>query len=76
MVNPTSFSQTVENLFYCAFLAKEGKLAVETLEDGDALIYATESDENEEGATQAVERFQHMLSLDMESYRVHAQYVL
>lgn len=36
IVNPDSFSQTVENLFYFAFLIKEGKAAIEMDEDPES----------------------------------------
>jgi hypothetical protein len=34
-INPTSFSQTTENLFYFSFLVREQKAAVEVDEDPD-----------------------------------------
>ncbi|GAM88870.1 hypothetical protein ANO11243_069040 [Dothideomycetidae sp. 11243] len=44
VINPTSFGQTVENLFYIAFLVKEGEVGIH-LDDDDmpALVVNTES---------------------------------
>lgn len=39
VVNPTSFSQTTENLFYFSFLVREQKAAVEVDEDPDSPFF-------------------------------------
>lgn len=39
IINPDSFSQTVENLFYFAFLIKEGKAAIEMDDDEESPFY-------------------------------------
>ena len=36
IVNPVSFAQTVENMFYFSFLVKEGKAAIETDDNADS----------------------------------------
>lgn len=44
VINPDSFAQTIENIFYFAFLIKEGKVALEIETDeesehfGDAVV--------------------------------------
>lgn len=50
VVNPTSFSQTTENLFYFSFLVREQKAAVEVDEDpdspfcGDMICFAVDAE--------------------------------
>lgn len=36
VINPDSFAQTIENIFYFAFLIKEGKVALEMETDEDS----------------------------------------
>jgi len=38
IVNPHDFAQSVENLFYLSFLIRDGKVALETNEDGEPII--------------------------------------
>lgn len=38
VINPNSFEQSVENIFYFAFLIKEGTAAWEIAENGEPLI--------------------------------------
>jgi hypothetical protein len=38
IVNPNDFAQSVENMFYLSFLIRDGKVAMETSEDGEPII--------------------------------------
>lgn len=38
LINPESFSQTVENLFYCAFLTRDGRVSIQEDDDGDLIL--------------------------------------
>jgi hypothetical protein len=38
IVNPHDFAQSVENLFYLSFLIRDGKVALETDENGEPVI--------------------------------------
>ncbi|RVD84600.1 uncharacterized protein DFL_006341 [Arthrobotrys flagrans] len=42
VINPESYGQTIENMFYLAFLVKEGKVAI--LESEDDMLYLAASD--------------------------------
>lgn len=37
-VNPDSFAQSVENLFYTSFLVKEGRVGIDVKDDGEIMI--------------------------------------
>ena len=67
VLNPTSFSETVENLFDLAFLTKDGRVSVRTIDGcpyvGGAVAPTTE--DYEKGAI----RKQNILSIDMKTYR-------
>jgi hypothetical protein len=38
VVNPHSFAQSVENIFYLSFLIRDAKVALETNDDGEPVI--------------------------------------
>lgn len=38
VVNPNDFAQTVENIFYLSFLIRDGKVALETNDEGEPVI--------------------------------------
>ena len=38
IINPNDFAQSVENIFYLSFLIRDGKVALETLDDGQPVI--------------------------------------
>ncbi|KAF9041416.1 Nse4 C-terminal-domain-containing protein [Panaeolus papilionaceus] len=68
VVNPTSFAQTVENIFYLSFLIRDGKAAFE-FQDGDPVIYGCEqpSDEDYQGG---LKKMQMVLEFDMDTWKV------
>ena len=37
-INPDSFAQSVENLFYTSFLVKEGRVSLDVKDDGEIMI--------------------------------------
>ncbi|KAJ4488550.1 Nse4 C-terminal-domain-containing protein [Lentinula aciculospora] len=45
IINTTSFSQSVENLFYLSFLIREGKAGLDFAEDGEPLVYDEDSEQ-------------------------------
>ena len=38
VINPKNFAQSVENIFYLSFLIRDGKVALETNEEGEPMI--------------------------------------
>ncbi|KAK7055600.1 Non-structural maintenance of chromosomes element 4 [Favolaschia claudopus] len=52
VINPQSFAQSVENVFYLSFLIREAKVAFEVEDSGEPVVFATEppsDDEREKG---------------------------
>ncbi|TEB38361.1 hypothetical protein FA13DRAFT_1726028 [Coprinellus micaceus] len=43
VINPNDFAQSVENIFYLSFLIRDGKVALETNEEGEPTIYACDA---------------------------------
>ncbi|KAF7361791.1 Non-structural maintenance of chromosomes element 4 [Mycena venus] len=39
VINPNDFAQSVENIFYLSFLIRDGKVALETQDDGQVVIF-------------------------------------
>ncbi|CAK5281588.1 unnamed protein product [Mycena citricolor] len=48
VINPNNFAQSVENIFYLSFLIRDGKVAMETQEDGTVVIWACEPPSDED----------------------------
>ncbi|XP_071947049.1 non-structural maintenance of chromosomes element 4 homolog A-like [Antedon mediterranea] len=68
VINPQSFGQTIENIFYVSFLVKDGHVKVEL--DGDGLPVIFPCEPYKEGQSrQAVGKKQFMFSLTMEKWR-------
>ncbi|KAF2187365.1 Nse4-domain-containing protein [Zopfia rhizophila CBS 207.26] len=68
-INPKSFGQTVENLFYVSFLIREGNVKV--LEDGDGLPVLVPSQPHsiQEQREQNVQKHQAVFSLDWPTWK-------
>ncbi|KAH6576757.1 hypothetical protein BASA62_001208 [Batrachochytrium salamandrivorans] len=64
IINPESFSQSVENLFYLSFLIHDGLASIND-QDGKLLL-STDSPPTEADLQQGTTKLQHILSLDMD----------
>ncbi|KAF2715539.1 Nse4-domain-containing protein [Pleomassaria siparia CBS 279.74] len=69
VVNPKSFGQTVENIFYVSFLIKEGNLKVLHDNDGLPLLVPCQPHSLEEHREQQVQKHQAIFSLDYRTWR-------
>nr|KAJ3422085.1 nuclear protein [Polyrhizophydium stewartii] len=63
-VNPESFGQSVENLFYVSFLVHDGRVSLETSKDGDDIVIATEAQIQD-----GVDKIQQIMHFDMDLWR-------
>ncbi|KAK0525562.1 hypothetical protein OC842_005463 [Tilletia horrida] len=69
VVDPTSFSNTVENLFYVSFLIRDGKVSLETdNEEGEPILMRAEPPREEDYA-QGLTKRQIVMEFDMKIYR-------
>jgi len=68
IVNPNDFGQSVENLFYLSFLIRDGKVALETNEDGEPVIYICDQP-SEEDYAQGLKKRQIVMEFDMATWR-------
>lgn len=68
-VNPQSFAQTVENLFYISFLIRDAKVALEYDDDGLPSIATIDQDDTEAVEKGSVTRHQAVLSIDESSWK-------
>ncbi|KAK6611512.1 hypothetical protein H4I95_02308 [Botrytis cinerea] len=67
VINPFSFGQTIENMFYVSFLVRDGKVEVEI--DSDGLPYIGVRDPKDNGSSSHTARHQAVLSLDMQDWK-------
>ncbi|OZJ04873.1 hypothetical protein BZG36_02605 [Bifiguratus adelaidae] len=66
-VNPESFSQTIENMFYLSFIVREGKASIDD-ESGQPMVEAVETPTAEQHQ-QGLTKKQLMMELDMATWR-------
>ncbi|KAL0263099.1 hypothetical protein SLS55_002075 [Diplodia seriata] len=73
-INPQSFGQTVENLFYTSFLIREGSVRVVKDKHGLPVICPSESRGLNEQGAQNVSRHQAVFSIDYQTWQkfIHA----
>ena len=69
VVNPHSFAQTVENLFYVSFLVKDGFVAVGTDDDGLPTLRVTEPPTLNERRDKGSSRHQAIFSLEFTTWK-------
>ncbi|QSZ37104.1 hypothetical protein DSL72_009196 [Monilinia vaccinii-corymbosi] len=67
VINPYSFGQTIENMFYVSFLVRDGKVEVDIDPDGLPYIGIKEADGG--GSSSHTARHQAVLSLDMHDWQ-------
>ncbi|KAL7913545.1 Nse4 C-terminal domain-containing protein [Trichoderma velutinum] len=70
VVNPKSFGQTIENLFYVSFLIRDGRVEIDFDEHGlPALAPVDRERDDTEAIRQATSKHQAILSMDMETWQ-------
>jgi len=69
VVNPRSFGQTVENLFYVSFLIRDGKVGITITDNGLPAVEATEPRGREEIAEKGISKHQAIIDIDMASWQ-------
>ncbi|KAI8722280.1 Non-structural maintenance of chromosomes element 4 [Fusarium sp. LHS14.1] len=70
VVNPKSFGQTIENMFYVSFLIRDGRVEIDFDEFGlPALAPVDREVEEEEPTRHGAAKHQAILSMDMETWR-------
>ncbi|KAL7898359.1 Nse4 C-terminal domain-containing protein [Trichoderma sp. SZMC 28014] len=70
VVNPKSFGQTIENLFYVSFLIRDGRVEIDFDEDGLPALAPVDREGDDAGAIrQSTSKHQAILSMDMETWQ-------
>ncbi|KAK4686799.1 non-structural maintenance of chromosomes element 4, partial [Tremellales sp. Uapishka_1] len=68
VINPDSFGQTIENMFYTSFLVHEGKVRMTVDEDGEMTIRT--EDPHDPDADGDIPKNQTVLEMDMETWEL------
>ncbi|KAJ7703931.1 Nse4 C-terminal-domain-containing protein [Mycena rosella] len=70
VVNPESFAQSVENIFYLSFLIRDAKAALEIdTETGEPLVFASEPPSDEERVNYSLMKRQMIFEFDMATWK-------
>ncbi|KAJ3733880.1 Nse4 C-terminal-domain-containing protein [Lentinula guzmanii] len=71
IINPASFAQSVENLFYLSFLIREGKAGLDLGEDREPMVYVPDDDPDQPQMRthQHPESRQTVFELDMATWK-------
>ncbi|KAJ3902044.1 Nse4 C-terminal-domain-containing protein [Lentinula edodes] len=73
IINPVSFAQSVENLFYLSFLIKEGKVGLSLEEDKEPIVHIVLDDDSDQSQTRTYENQsqsrQLVFELDMATWK-------
>ncbi|TAQ89177.1 hypothetical protein B7494_g2493 [Chlorociboria aeruginascens] len=68
VINPYSFGQTVENIFYVSFLIRDGKVGISDDEDGLPYLHTYDLNNVDDAAVKGVSKHQAVLAIDMETW--------
>ncbi|KFZ11458.1 hypothetical protein V502_07542 [Pseudogymnoascus sp. VKM F-4520 (FW-2644)] len=68
VINPRSFGQTVENMFYVSFLIRDGKAAITVDEDGLPFLGEAEPLRHAEAVKKDVSKHQAIFAIDMDTW--------
>jgi len=69
VINPRSFGQTVENIFYVSFLIRDGKARLGPDDDGQLGLYPEEPGSHEEQRGKNSTKYQGIISIDMADWQ-------
>lgn len=68
VVNPRSFGQTVENIFYVSFLLRDGKARLSPDDDGQLGLFPEEPSDNEQRSKNST-RYNGIIAIDMAEWK-------
>ncbi|EPS45650.1 hypothetical protein H072_347 [Dactylellina haptotyla CBS 200.50] len=69
VINPHSYSQTIENMFYLAFLVRDGRVAMAETDDGLPVLIPSEPPSPEEAVRDNVVRKQIVMPMEKHIWR-------
>ncbi|KAL3418881.1 Non-structural maintenance of chromosome element 4 [Phlyctema vagabunda] len=68
VINPQSFGQTVENMFYVSFLIRDGKIGIKIDNNGLPFLEIINAEEKNERSDTGAQKHQAILTIDMDSW--------
>lgn len=67
-INPDSFGQSVENMFYISFLIRDNKAGIAMTDDGEVLVRYMEPPDEDQGGE--VTKHQGVMEFDVDTWEV------